>query len=109
MAYGRIARFAGFELLLWAGLYGGYLALRNVAIASPDAAFSNASTLIHVERVTGLFHEVDVQRLLVHLHVDGFFSAYYMLGFGPTIAAMLLWLGIRRPDPYRELRTWLLV
>jgi PAP2 superfamily len=109
MASTRIARFAGFELLLWTGLYGAYLAMRNLAIGSPDEAFSNASALIHVERAAGVFYEVDVQRLLVHLHVDAFFSAYYMLGFAPLIASMLLWLGARRPAAYRDLRTWLLV
>jgi hypothetical protein len=109
MALVRSARFAGFELLVWAGLYGAYLALRNVAIASPDRAFSNASGLIDLERATGLFHEVEVQRALVSLHVDGFFSVYYMLGFGPLIAATLVWLAARHRDAYRELRTWLLV
>jgi hypothetical protein len=109
MAFGRIARFAGFELLLWTGLYGAYLALRNVAIASPDDAFSHASTLIDIERAARLFHEDAVQRLVADVHLQGFFSAYYMLGFGPLIAAFLLWLGARRRDAYRELRTWLLV
>ena len=109
MAFGRIARFAGFELLLWTGLYGAYLAMRNVAIASPDEAFSHASTLIDVERAAGLFHEGTVQHLITDVHLDAFFSVYYLLGFGPLIAAVLLWLGARRPDAYRELRTWLLV
>jgi hypothetical protein len=43
------------------------------------------------------------------VHADGFFSAYYLLGFGPLTASVLLFLGLRRPDAYRELRTWLLV
>jgi hypothetical protein len=110
MAFGRIARFAGFELLLWAGLYGAYLAMRNVAIGSPDQAFSNAASLIEIERAAGLFHEVGLQHLVaVDLHLESFFSAYYMLGFGPLIAATLVFLGARRRDAYRELRTWLLV
>jgi PAP2 superfamily protein len=110
MAVARIARFTGFELVLWAGIYGAYLALRNLAIGSPDQAFSNAASLIDVERATGLFHEVGLQHLLaVELHLEGFFSLYYMVGFGPLIGAMLIFLGARKRDEYRQLRTWLLV
>jgi hypothetical protein len=110
MAFGRIARFAGFELLLWIGIYGAYLATRNLAIGSPEQAFSNASSLIEVERAAGLFHEVGLQHLVaVDLHLESFFSAYYMLGFGPLILATLVFLGARQRDAYRELRTWLLV
>jgi membrane-associated phospholipid phosphatase len=38
-----------------------------------------------------------------------FFSTYYVLGFGPLIAAVLLWLGLRDRPRYRELRTLLFV
>ena len=110
MAFGRIARFAGFELVLWIGIYGAYLATRNLAIGSAEQAFSNASSLIEVERTAGLFHEVGLQHLVaVDLHLESFFSAYYMLGFGPLIFATLIFLGARQRDAYRELRTWLLV
>jgi hypothetical protein len=105
----RTARLAGFELVLWAGLYAAYLALRDVAIAGSERAVSNASSLIHVERAAGVFHEIEVQRLSVDLHLEGLFDAYYLLGFGPLTAAVLLFLGVRRPDAYRELRTLLLV
>ena len=109
MAFGRTLRFAGLELLLWTGLYAAYLALRGIAIAAPEEAVANASSLIHVERAAGVFHELAVQRWFMDLHLEGFADAYYLLGFGPLTAGVLLYLGLRRPDAYRALRTWLLV
>jgi hypothetical protein len=109
MAVGRTLRFAGFELALWTGLYAAYLALRGVAIAAPHEALSNASSLIHIERAAGFFYELHVQRLFIDMHLEGFVDAYYLLGFGPLTGSVLLYLGLRRPEAYRELRTWLLV
>jgi hypothetical protein len=109
MAIGRTLRFAGFELALWTGLYAAYLALRGVAIAAPQEAAANAASLIHVERAAGVFHELAVQRWLMDVHLEGFADAYYLLGFGPLTGSVLLYLGLRRPEAYRELRTWLLV
>jgi hypothetical protein len=110
MAVARIFRFAGFELALWAGLYGAYLALRNFTIGSADEAFSNAATVVDVERALGLFHEVAVQdALAIGLGLERFFDLYYMVGFGPVIFATLVWFGLRNRDAYRELRTLLLL
>jgi hypothetical protein len=109
-AQGRVrgvARFAAIELAIWAGLYGVYLAVRGVAISSPDDAFVHASDVVSVERAVGVFHEARLQQAL--LPVADFFSAYYMLCFGPLIATVLVWLGLTRPDVYRQLRNALLV
>jgi hypothetical protein len=110
MALARTLRFTGFELGLWAGLYGAYLALRNVAIGSADEAFSNARAVVDVERAMGIFQEVAVQdALAVALGLERFFDVYYMVGFGPLIFATLVWLVLRHRDSYRELRTMLLL
>jgi lysylphosphatidylglycerol synthetase-like protein (DUF2156 family) len=42
-------------------------------------------------------------------HLEGAFDAYYLVGFGPTIVATLVWLGLRHRGAYKTLRTWLLV
>src|SRR5262249_48677681 len=55
---------------------------------------------------TGLLHEADVQSAVGPALRA--FSAYYMLGFGPLIATVLVWLGIRHREHYRTLRTLLL-
>jgi hypothetical protein len=110
MAAGRTIRFAGFELTLWASLYGAYLMLRNLTIGDAQEAFANASRVVELERAAGLFHEVAVQQALsAALGLEGFFDVYYMVGFGPAIAATLVWLALRHRDAYRELRTWLLL
>ena len=110
MALGRTFRFAGFELALWLSLYGAYLGLRNFAIGNPDEAFANASTVIDIERATGIFHEVSVQHALsMGLGLERFFDLYYMLGFGPVVLATLVWVASRHRSAYRQLRTWLLL
>ena len=95
------------ELLLWASLYPAYLAIRGATIGDPEQAFAHASRLIELERGLGLFHEGSVQRLAGSA-VD-LLSVYYMVGFGPLIAAVLVWLGLRQRALYRELRTLLFV
>ena len=83
---------------------------RSAAGRSPIRAhaLADAWRVIGWERSLGLFHEVALQQLLEPL--DGFFSTYYMLGFGPVIASMLVWLaGSRAGALYRELRTLLFI
>ena len=110
MAFARTLRFTGTELGLWAALYGAYLSLRNFTIGSADEAFSNAATVVDVERTVGIFHEVAVQKTLaLGLGLERFFDVYYMIGFGPAIFATLVWLGTRHRDEYRQLRTVLLL
>jgi hypothetical protein len=95
------------ELALWAAVYPLYLAVRGWSIADPRHAFADAWRVIGWERATGLFHEARVQQLLQPLR--GFFSTYYMIGFGPVIASTLVWLALSRRALYRELRTLLFV
>jgi hypothetical protein len=100
-----LRRFAAFELLIWASLYPAYLAIRGSSIDNPQNAIAHGSDLVHLERATGLLHEADVQSA-VHPVIHAL-SAYYMLGFGPLIATVLVWLGIRHREAYRGLRTLL--
>jgi hypothetical protein len=102
-----VRRFVALEVLVWASLYPAYLAIRGSSIDDGHQAIAHASNLISLERATGLMHEADVQNAF-HPIVDAF-SAYYMLGFGPLIAAVLIWLGIRHRDLYRGLRTLLFI
>jgi hypothetical protein len=100
-----LRRFAAVELLVWASLYPAYLVIRGSSIDDGKTAVAHATSLVDLERATGLMHEADAQSVL-HPVVDAL-SAYYMLGFGPLIAATLVWLGIRHRDLYRRLRTLL--
>src|ERR1700712_5274719 len=95
------------ELMLWAAVYPLYLAVRGWSIADPAHAFDDAWRVIGWEHAWGLFHEERVQELLEPLH--GFFSAYYMVGFGPVVASTLVWLALSRRRLYVELRTLLFI
>lgn len=101
-----LGRFAALELGLWAALYPAYLLIRGSSIEQGSNAVSHAWSLIDLERATGLFHEADVQSTF-HPVVQ-LLSAYYLVGFGPLIAAVLVWLGLRHRELYRSLRTLLL-
>lgn len=101
--------FAAIECGLWGALYLSYLVLRDVSIGSAQKAVANGVALVHVEEAVGLFHEATVQRVVETSHLEALFDAYYLVGFGPTIVAMLAWLGLRHRGAYKTLRTWLLV
>src|SRR5436189_6059436 len=102
-----MARFVACEVALWALVYPLYLAIRGWSIGSPGAAVADAWRVIRLERALGLFHEAALQR--VTASADDVFSVYYMLGFAPLVVAVLVWLGIRHRQLYRELRTLLFV
>ena len=100
-------RFVLQELVLWASVYPLYLAIRGWSIADPQQALIDASRVISWERSLDLFHEESLQALLEPF--EGFFSRYYMLGFGPVIASLLVWLALTRRELYGEFRTLLFV
>lgn len=106
-ALASISRFVAFELAVWSGLYGTYLAVRGMTMGSPTDAFGHAWDVVGLERTVGVFHEPAVQELFAP--AEGFFSAYYMVGFGPVIALVAVWLGLRDRSMYRALRNALLL
>jgi hypothetical protein len=101
------ARFIAAELALFASIYLGYLAVRSSSVGSRGEAVANARDLVALEQAAGLSYEAWLQAAAASLH--GFFSAYYMLGFGPVIFATAVWMATRRRDVYRRFRTVLLV
>jgi len=103
----RLIRFAGLELVLWASVYGAYLAVRGLTIGAPGAAVAHAHDVVGLERALGVFREASLQSLLAP--AARLFSAYYMLGFGPVLAVTAIWLALRHRDRYRELRNALLL
>ena len=94
---------------MWVALYLIYLGLRDVSIGTAQEAVRNGLALVHAEEALGLFHEAAVQRAIAGTHLEAWFDVYYMVGFGPAIFAMLVWLGLRHRDEYKTLRTRLLV
>jgi PAP2 superfamily len=106
---GRVSlvRFAAIQVVIWAGVYGVYLAVRGFTIGSSQRALANAWDVIGLERAIGIFDEVVFQRALDWAGV--FFSGYYMLGFGPLVGIVLVWFGLRDRGAYRGLRNALLL
>jgi len=100
-----LRRFTLVELLLWLSLYPAYLAVRGTSISDGETATAHASDLVGIEQALALFHEATLQRALSF--ASSFFATYYMLGFGPLIATVLVWLALRDRPRYRELRTLL--
>jgi hypothetical protein len=103
----HFARFAVVELAIWSSVYGGYLALRGLTIGSTAEALAHADKVVGAERALDLFHEATLQGALGPL--AEVFSTYYMLGFGPLLGLVIVWLALREPELYPELRTVLLV
>jgi PAP2 superfamily len=102
-----IARFAAVELAIWGAVYGGYLTLRGLTIGSPAEALAHADQVVGAERALDLFHEAWLQGALgPSLEL---FATYYLVGFGPLLGLVIVWLALRRPKLYRELRAVLLV
>jgi membrane-associated phospholipid phosphatase len=104
---GPALRFAGLEVLLWASLYGLYLAVRGLSIASTEEALANARSIVDAERAVGLFHEAGLQDSMGAL--EGVLSVYCVVGFAPLLAGVLAWFAIRNRRVYRELRSLLLI
>ena len=101
------ARLAAVELPVWACLYGAYLMVRHLTMGSRPEAVSHAESIVGAERDLGVFREASLQHALAP--VARLFAAYYMAGFAPLLGVVLVWLALRRPSLYRELRTVLLV
>lgn len=103
----RLARFVALEALIWAACYGLYLVVRGFSIGSASEAMRHAGDVIDLERAAGVFHEASIQSALSP--VLDVFSTYYMVGFGPLLAVMLVWLARRHRALYRQMRTALLL
>jgi hypothetical protein len=102
-----LTRFAAIQLVVWASVYGLYLAARGFTIGSSQQALANAWDVIHLECAVGMFGEAGLQHAMDS--VAALFSTYYMLGFGPLVGIVVVWLGLRHRDAYRELRNALLL
>ena len=89
----NLLRFAAFELAVWASLYAAYLAVRGATIGSPEDALKKGREIVAAENALRIFHEARIQDALSAL--ERFFSAYYMVAFGPFVATTLVWLALR--------------
>ncbi len=89
---GHVGRFF-FELVLILVAYVSYQLVRGVIEGRVELAFSNADSLIQVERSLGIFWEVQLQSLIIgnEFLVD-FFNWVYIWGHLPVIAVLAIWI-----------------
>jgi hypothetical protein len=97
------------EVLMLALTYVAYDAGRGLVRGGTTVAIVHARSIASLERSLGIFHEIDVQRTLVH--VPGlttlFAFGYDVLHLAVT-GGVLLWLFFRQREAYPRVRTTLL-
>jgi membrane-associated phospholipid phosphatase len=105
-----VARRLLIEALLFTAGVLAYFSVRGLTESSAAVAVAHARELVRVERWLGVFHEHDLQRVVLdHEWLTSAFSRFYIFGHWPLIIGCAVWLAWRRPDTYRWLRTAMLV
>lgn len=107
---GRITRFF-FEAGLIGVAWVAYQLVRGVVEGGRvEVAFSNADSLIQVERSLGILWEVQLQSLIVgHAFLIDFFNWIYIWGHLPVVGALALWIYLFRPKIFARYRNAFLI
>jgi hypothetical protein len=98
------------ELLFVLGGIAVYFGVRGITVSDANAALRNAADLVDLERAVGLYVEPELQGM-----IDGsgavmtFMNWIYIWGHWPVITVVLLWLFLRHPQGYREIRNTMLL
>jgi hypothetical protein len=98
------------EILFIVPAYTAYQFVRGAVHGKAGDAFDNASRLIHVEQQLHIFHEANLQQLILPKPwmVD-FFNYLYIWGHLPVILAVALWLYTRHRENYALFRNAFLI
>ena len=92
------------------GLFFVYKLVRFSVRGQAGEAFSNAQTVVDIERALRFFTEPELQRIVMdHPGVVRFLNQYYIGAHFPVTIAVLAWLYVRRPLGYLTTRRILLV
>jgi hypothetical protein len=99
-----------FEIALIGIAYVSYQLVRGVIEGRVELAFSNADSLIQVERSLGIFWEVQLQSLIIgnEFLVD-FFNWVYIWGHLPVVGALAIWIYFFRPAIFARYRNAFLI
>ena len=98
------------ELLLVVAGIAVYFGVRGLTETNPGQAVDNSLDVVQLESHLGIYVEPALQGV-----VTGSSAAMtamnwvYIWGHWPVIAAVLLWLFLRHPDGYRQVRTTLVL
>ena len=98
------------QLGIWFGFIAAYQLARGIADRGTWDAFSNARTVMDVERSLHLFVEVDVQRVVLEIGgplVDVLNWTYWLAQFA-VVGLALLWIYLFRNEAFTRVRNWIL-
>ena len=106
---GHFSRFA-FEIVLIAIAYVSYQLVRSAVEGRIDVAFSNANSLIQLERSLGLFWEVQIQSMILgnNFLID-MFNWIYIWGHLPVIGVLAIWVYFFRRGVFARYRNAFLI
>jgi len=86
------------ELLLILPVILLYFVAHGLAEVRPQEATAHAERLVSLERALGIFHEPELQRVVLrHTLLVDLANWNYMWGHWPVIIATMVWLGYTRP------------
>ncbi len=98
------------EVLFIIPAYTAYQFVRGTVGGEAGTAFENANRLIHIEQRLGIFHEANLQQLILpKAWMVDFFNYLYIWGHLPVIIAVALWLYIRHRENYSLMRNAFLI
>jgi hypothetical protein len=97
------------EVLLLGSMYVVYSIGRIYAAKHSASAFDNAHRLIGWERDLRLPNEAHLQHAFLQVpHLAQVANTFYAYVHFPLTAAVLIWLSVRRPAAYKNVRTTLM-
>ncbi len=94
-----------FELLLIVPAYTAYQLVRGMVGGSAGAAFDNAIRVIDIEQRLGIFHEANLQQLILpQVWMVDIFNYLYIYAHLPLIIIVAFWLYGRHRENYALFR-----
>lgn len=94
-----------FEVFLFALALVIYQVSRALVIGDTTQAFRNAAEVVHWEKTSGLFVEMDIQHwTLGHLNFAKALNYFYLYGHWTITPLFFIWLYRRRPRVYPYIR-----
>ncbi len=106
---GRVSRFL-FELFLILIAYCAYQLARGAVTGRVTDAFTNAVSLIRLEKSLGIYWEVQLQGLIMgHDFLVAMFNWIYVWGHLPAVGALALWIFFFRREVFARYRNAFLI
>jgi PAP2 superfamily len=95
------------EVLLMTALFLLYRQVRYLTRNDTHAATANARRVVGFERSLGVFTERALQDVAMNSEtVVAFLNRYYVTVHFPLTTAFVVWVLVRHPRWYRQIRTW---